>query len=99
MAAGAVLPLRAPQAAGLSLDKLLHLCEYLLLAWCLRQACRASGVSRARILAIAFLLSTGYGLLLEGVQAWLPYREAEGMDLVANTVGAALGLWLGGRST
>lgn len=77
------------------LDKLLHLCEYLLLAWCVVQAARASGWSRDKALTLAFLLPTGFGVFLEGVQSVLPYRSAELWDLVANTMGACLGMQAG----
>ncbi|MBI4323063.1 MAG: VanZ family protein [Candidatus Omnitrophica bacterium] len=77
------------------LDKLLHLCEYLLFAWCLVQTGMASGLRRTRACAMAFVVSVGYGALLEGVQAWLPYRRAEWGDLMADTAGAGLGFLLG----
>lgn len=77
------------------LDKLLHFVEYLLLAWCVVQASCASGWPLTAALIRAFLLSTGFGAFLEGVQGWLPYRQAEWRDIIANTVGAGLGGWLG----
>lgn len=73
------------------LDKLLHVCEYALLAWCLVQALRSPTRPGVRLFAAAFLLSTAYGALLEVVQGWLPYRSAEGGDLIANAAGAGLG--------
>jgi VanZ family protein len=33
-------------------------------------------------------ISIAYGALLEGIQGLLPYRSAEGMDLLANAAGA-----------
>ena len=92
----AIIPI--PQPVGKTvgpLDKLIHLCEYLLLAWCVVQAARASGFPRAKTLAVAFLFPTSFGVLLECVQSFLPYRSAEYWDAVANTVGAGLGMWLG----
>ena len=89
-----LVPVGADVPAGW-LDKPLHGFEYLVLAWCLVQTARASGIPHAKILPAAFLLSTGYGVFLEGVQGWLPYRSLEWMDLAANTVGAVVGLWLG----
>lgn len=77
------------------LDKLLHLCEYLLFAWCLVQTGMIRGLGRAQACAMAFIVSVGYGAFLEGVQAWLPYRQAEWGDLTANTAGAGLGFLLG----
>jgi len=93
IAVGALIPVPPTTAPGLPwLDKLLHVCEYALFAWCLLRAARASGIPRSRTLALAFLLSTGHGMLLEGLQAWLPYRAAEWWDLMANLLGTGLSL-------
>lgn len=40
----------------------------------------------------AFLIAWGYGAVVEAVQWVLPSRTAEAGDLVANAVGAAVGL-------
>lgn len=105
IAALAVWPFSADAARLIGpLDKLLHLCEYALFAWCLVQAMFTppfrAGQAPARpamsLLATAFLLSTGYGALLEAVQSWLPYRRAEGWDLLANASGAGLGALIAG---
>ena len=95
IAIGAVIPIPAPQVRGLSLDKLLHLCEYLLLAWCIVQTAKASRFPQVTALTAAFLLSTSYGVLLEGVQHLLPYRQAEWLDVAVNTIGAAIGVLVG----
>ena len=87
------------------LDKLVHLCEYALFAWCLVQAMRSptrpdihpAPQGGVHLLATAFLLSACYGALLEAVQGWLPYRRAEGWDLVANAAGAGMGALITGR--
>ncbi|MBI3088189.1 MAG: VanZ family protein [Candidatus Omnitrophica bacterium] len=93
IAVGALIPIPPAKAAGPPwLDKLLHVCEYALFAWCLVRAARASGMPRSRTLALAFVLSVGYGMLLEGLQAWLPYRAAEWGDLAANLIGTGLSL-------
>ena len=91
---GAVIPVPASVPSGLSLDKVAHLCEYLLFAWLLVQAATASRWSATKRSLLAFALPVSYGLFLEGVQACLPYRSAEVMDAVANAVGAGLGVWL-----
>ena len=97
IAVGALIPVPPTTAPGLPwLDKLLHVREYALFAWCLVRAARASGIPRSRTLAWVFVLSTGYGMLLEALQAWLPYRGAEWRDLMANTVGTGLSVWLSG---
>jgi len=97
IAVGAVIPVPPPQAPGIPLDKLLHLCEYLLLAWCVVRAAFASGFSPRRTFTVTWLLSGSYGLFLEGVQRLLPYRHAEWGDLMANLIGVGLGVWIGSR--
>ena len=93
---GAVIPVPTPPEtpSGLPLDKLAHLCEYLLFAWLLVQAATASRWSATKRSLLAFALPVSYGIFLEGVQAFLPYRSAEVMDVVANTVGVGMGLGL-----
>ena len=76
------------------LDKAVHLCQYFLFAWLLGQAIRAGRVPEpeAREYRIwAWIYATSYGLLIELVQALLPWRSAEWADALANAVGAALG--------
>ena len=96
IAVAAVIPVPSKVGTAIGpIDKLLHLCEYLLLAWCTVQAARASGFPWIKTLLVAFVFPTGFGALLEGVQSLLPYRSAEFGDVVANTLGAALGVWIG----
>ena len=89
----AVLPVGPGVSVG-HLDKLGHLCEYAIFAWCLRRAATVSASSRLTSLVLALSLSISYGLLLEGAQGWLGYRSAEWGDVIANTVGAILGTWI-----
>ena len=42
----------------------------------------------------AWMFATSYGLLIECLQALLPWRSAELADALANACGAALGVWL-----
>lgn len=88
------IPSKAP-AALLSLDKAIHLCEYGVFAWLLTVSAHRSAWPFLACLFLAFVGATGYGALLEALQAWVPYRSAEGLDLIANTVGSGLGAWLG----
>ena len=92
--AGAVVPVPSTEAGGFPLDKAAHLCEYLLFAWCLAHAGKASRWPRGTVRAATLLIAIGLGTALEGIQAFLPYRSAEWMDLVANVVGTVLGLWV-----
>ena len=94
IAVGAVVPVRA-DTPGASLDKPVHLCEYLVLAWCVAKAARASRLSRGQVLLLAFAGSVAYGILLESVQSLLPYRSAELMDVLCNAIGSSLGTLAG----
>jgi VanZ family protein len=73
-------------------DKLDHVCAFALLSLLGLRAY----ASRAGAVALGLI---AYGVLTEGIQGVLPYREADWRDLVANTVGILLaalvwGLWL-----
>ena len=90
------------------LDKVVHLCEYLLFAWLLvqalpptllvgGQAVSLSRVERETYLLWAWIYATSYGLLIELIQAMIPWRSADLADAAANALGAALGVWIGRR--
>lgn len=91
-----VIPVATPGPPGAHLDKVAHLCEYLLLAWLLVHAVRSSE-GAARPLWWAWIWATGYGALIELVQAFIPWRSAELGDAIANALGAAVGLWIARR--
>ncbi len=74
-----------------------HLCEYLLLAWLLRRALEVSAAPPWPVRWMAWSSATAYGLLMELLQAMVPWRTAEAADAVANALGAALGVWFGPR--
>ena len=118
-----------PRVSVGHLDKVVHLCEYLLFAWLLVQAIRTSrmprdmrsmsgtespkslrdfwGPERAPApkslvwgrehLLWAWMYATSYGLLIELLQGMVPWRSADLTDAIANTLGAALGVWVGSR--
>jgi len=85
-----------PALAGLLWDKALHATEYgalgALLAWPLAR------VAPRRAFALALLLASGYGASDELHQRYVPGRDADVRDWVADTAGGALGaaaaLWL-----
>lgn len=91
-----VIPV-APEFSAHHLDKLAHLCEYLLFAWLLAHAMTVDLPAPGRIALLwVWLWATSYGLFIELVQAILPWRSAELGDAVSNALGAALGTWVGG---
>ena len=77
------------------LDKVVHACEYLLLAWLLVQAIRLDGLRSRDYLWLAWMFAAGYGLLIETLQALVPWRSADPLDALMNALGAAAGVWLG----
>ena len=105
-----VIPLQdAPSVRDL--DKVWHLCQYLLFAWLLVQAIRTHFASQnllqdrdpliasyaSHSLLWAWIYASSYGLLIEVIQAMLPWRSADLLDAAANAAGAALGVWVGQR--
>jgi VanZ family protein len=93
IAVGAVVRI-PPGPAPTWIDKAVHLCEYLLLAWLLAQTVRAARWPRRSVAGFAAGASVAYGALLEVVQGFLPYRMADVQDLGMNTLGTALGVIL-----
>ena len=77
------------------LDKVAHLCEYLLFAWLLVQAISANRLTEREYLWLAWIYATSYGLVIEVIQGLIPWRSADLGDAAANAVGAALGVWVG----
>lgn len=93
-----VVPVDSRLAPG-HLDKVAHLGEYLLFAWLLLRALRETSSRPPRAGWVAWATATGYGLAIELIQAWVPWRSAEVADAVMNALGAALGVWVGSRLT
>ena len=86
-----------PKFDLLASDKLAHASAYCLLAWLalsgLARVRRPLALPYAYCLGI-FLFAAGYGALMEVVQyTFFPNRFFEVDDMIANTVGAAIG-WL-----
>ena len=86
-----VIPVDARLAPG-HVDKVAHVGEYLLFAWLLLQALRATASAPSPRGLIAWAAATGFGVAIEVIQAWLPWRSAELIDALANALGAALGV-------
>ncbi|MBI4003761.1 MAG: VanZ family protein [Candidatus Omnitrophica bacterium] len=87
-----------PDLSAGRLDKAAHLCEYFLFAWLLVQAIRANRTPEPDCRLWAWMYATSYGLLMELIQAIIPWRSAEWGDVLADAAGAALGVWLGWRA-
>ena len=86
-----------PDLSAGRLDKIAHLGEYLCFAWLLMQAVRASRMPEPDYRLWAWIYATSYGLLMELIQAMLPWRSAEWGDVLADAAGAAIGVWVGQR--
>jgi VanZ family protein len=76
-------------------DKILHFCEYAVLGVLLYRACRhAAGPNVSRsALTYAIVGSVLYGLSDELHQSFVPLREADVLDALADAVGATFGGW------
>lgn len=98
--AASVIPVE-PGPSIRHLDKVAHLGEYLLFAWLLVHALRTIAPPAGWEPVYpwwAWIFATSYGLLIECLQALLPWRSAELADALANACGAALGVWLARQS-
>jgi VanZ family protein len=74
-------------------DKVLHAVEYAVFgALCYRALCRSGyDVWRQQAIPAAILLASLYGVSDEVHQAFVPFRDSNWLDWVADTVGATLG--------
>lgn len=77
-------------------DKVLHFLEYACFAFLLYQSfSHASGVRTIRRAAIlTAVIAAAYGGALELMQAYLPYRDCNALDFMANCAGVAFTLGL-----
>jgi VanZ family protein len=81
-------------AVILAHDKLLHAAVFGVLAGLTRGALRLTPLPPLRALLLAWVLSTGWGLLDEFHQSFIPNRDADPWDVAADGLGAAAGAWL-----
>jgi len=85
------LPNPLPAVTSRMSDKVLHAVEYGGLGLLLGLALRASGLRAGRAAALALLLASLYGASDEIHQAFVPHRDSDVRDWLADTGGAALG--------
>ena len=93
------LPAQTPTLTGL--DKIAHVGAYALLAWLAARAFATLALkpSAGWVPWAAALFAALYGLSDELHQSFVPGRSAEAWDLVADTIGAAIGALFYRRST
>ncbi len=87
---GSLLPKMSPPGEQFGVDKLLHAFFFLLLA-----ALPLFGVPDRKTALLLALSVAPYGYLLEFMQRSVPGREFSAHDLIANNLGALLGLFIG----
>jgi VanZ family protein len=75
-----------------NLDKLVHACEYGLLAFLFARAVRATSLNASvpLIFAITLYFVVFYGITDEFHQSFVPGRSADLQDLMADTLGGAV---------
>jgi VanZ family protein len=93
IAVGAVVPVDHVPGGGW-FDKVVHLCEYALLAWLMMTAARSNGATLPSAFVWSSALSILYGGMLELVQLMLPYRKGDWQDFGVNAIGTLLGIGL-----
>lgn len=90
-----VLPDMVPSTAQSNIDKLYHFAAYLVLGWLWAGAFLNSAFFKTKgmptAFAAAFAISFIFGMVVEIIQSYIPYRDAETLDLLANGAGALAG--------
>ncbi len=87
---GSLLPKMSPPGEQFGIDKLLHAFSFSLLA-----ALPLYGVPDRKTAVLLALSVAPYGYLLEFMQRLVPGRDFSAHDLIANNLGALLGLLIG----
>lgn len=80
-----------PAMTHLVWDKALHLTEYACLGLLLCRALRGEGLGRLASAIGALALASAYGASDEWHQAFVPLRDSEVRDWVADTLGGTVG--------
>ena len=87
---GALLPKMSPPGESIGLDKMLHALAFVVLA-----AIPLYAMPDRKVAVLMALSVAPYGYLLEFLQQSVPGREFSPQDLIANNLGALLGLAIG----
>jgi VanZ family protein len=78
-------------------DKLLHATEYSLLAALLCRAFRGEGLGWLRAILLAVVCTSAYGVSDEWHQMFVPMRDSDIRDWLADTIGSGVGAVLYAR--
>ena len=73
---------------------MLHVPAYGLLALLWVFTIRDHGVSEHQSMCVAFLVASGYGVLTELHQVWVPGRYPSALDVMSNMAGSLIFIWL-----
>ncbi len=84
------IPIEIEVPSFSALDKLTHLVAYGVLACLIYLALHETNALKGYVLGVAFAISFSYGALNEIHQYFLPWREADVFDTIANGMGAFL---------
>ncbi|UCD14874.1 MAG: VanZ family protein [Candidatus Omnitrophota bacterium] len=82
-----------PQVHICFLDKIVHFMMYMLLSFLVVNTSFLR--NRRNVKAFGFFYAFSLGLILEFIQAFLPYRSFEGLDIICNFLGSFGGVFLG----
>jgi VanZ family protein len=80
------LPIKIPTFS--LFDKVMHVLEYAILSAFIYLALRKSSLTRYQLLGLVFAISFLYGISDEIHQYFIPGREADLFDVMANGIGA-----------
>ena len=72
-------------------DKALHTAEYTGMAFLVCRAVRGEGLRRWKSVALAILIASAYAASDEWHQLFVPGRNADVLDWIADTIGAVIG--------
>jgi hypothetical protein len=86
-----------PLGRRLPADVALNVAIFIPIGWGLRRAARPLARTPRAPVLVAVVLAAAFSLAMEAVQVWLPNRYSSVADVLANTLGAAVGAWLEAR--